>query len=135
MSRTVRIKGNGCPAGPRSFGTSSSSLTHLRRVPIDVLGTDESLVRDLGNSRDNAGMVTAVINAGTSFRPQVIAKGVETLEQFLTLQSLHCQEGQGGYFRDPLSGNEFATLLKDDCGAIPRRKSWAQSRAATGGLK
>jgi EAL domain-containing protein (putative c-di-GMP-specific phosphodiesterase class I) len=45
---------------------------------------------------------------------RVIAQGIGTQEQFLALQGLHCKEGLGHYFRDPVSGREFAKLLEVD---------------------
>jgi diguanylate cyclase len=96
------------------FGTGSSSLTHLMRFPVDALRIDESLIRSLGTRDDSVGMVNAVIGAGTSFHLRVIAQGVDTREQYLALQRLNCHQGQGRYFREPISGSEFAKLLKDD---------------------
>jgi diguanylate cyclase len=96
------------------FGTGTSSLTQLARFPVDALRIDESLVRGLGAGGDHAGIVNAVISAGTSFHMRVIAQGIGTQEQFLALQGLHCKEGLGHYFRDPVSGREFAKLLEVD---------------------
>jgi diguanylate cyclase len=96
------------------FGTGSSSLTHLKRFPVDALKIDESLVRDLCTCDDEA-IVDAVISAGKSFHLRVIAQGIETREQFMALQRLKCLEGQGPYFREPLAANEFASLLESDC--------------------
>jgi diguanylate cyclase (GGDEF)-like protein len=98
------------------FGTGSSSLTHLRRLPVNALKLDESLVRGLCTGGDETGMVNAVIGAGKSFDLRVIAQGIETREQFLTLRSLQCPEGQGRYFREPVPASEFTRLLEDNCG-------------------
>jgi diguanylate cyclase len=96
------------------FGTGSSSLTHLKRFPVDALKIDQSLVRDLCTCDDEA-IVDAVISAGKSFHLRVIAQGIETREQFIALQRLKCLEGQGSYFREPVAANEFASLLESDC--------------------
>jgi EAL domain-containing protein (putative c-di-GMP-specific phosphodiesterase class I) len=45
----------------------------------------------------------------------VVAEGVETRQQFLALQNQGCTEGQGSYFRGPVSADEFAKLLANDC--------------------
>ncbi len=97
------------------FGRGSSSLTDLRRFPVNVLKLDESLVHGLCTGGDDAGMVNAVIGAGKSFDLRVIAQGIETREQFLTLKSLQCPEGQGRYFREPVPASEFTRLLEDEC--------------------
>jgi diguanylate cyclase (GGDEF)-like protein/PAS domain S-box-containing protein len=93
------------------FGTGSSSLTHLRRFPVDALKMDGSLVHALGTSSYDVDIVNAVIWTGRSFHLRVIAAGVETREQFLALQSRQCTEGQGRYFREPMPANEFTKLL------------------------
>jgi diguanylate cyclase len=96
------------------FGTGSSSLTHLKRFPVDALKIDESLVRGL-RTCDNEAIVDAVISAGKSFHLRVIAQGIETREQFVALQRLQCLEGQGPYFREPVAANEFTRLLEGRC--------------------
>jgi diguanylate cyclase len=99
------------------FGTGYSSLSYLKRFPIDALKIDKSFVHGLCTDVGDANIVSAVINMGKSFRLRVIAEGVETREQFLTLQSQRCAEGQGHYFQAPLAGNEFAKLLGSDLSA------------------
>jgi diguanylate cyclase (GGDEF)-like protein/PAS domain S-box-containing protein len=96
------------------FGTGYSSLSYLKRFPIDALKIDKSFVHGLCTDAGDANIVSAVINMGKSFRLRVIAEGVETREQFLTLQSQRCAEGQGFYFQAPIAGNEFAKLLGSD---------------------
>jgi diguanylate cyclase (GGDEF)-like protein/PAS domain S-box-containing protein len=96
------------------FGTGYSSLSYLKRFPIDALKIDKSFVRGLCTNSGDANIVSAVINMGKSFRLRVIAEGVETREQFLRLQAQQCTEGQGYYFRPPVSGDEFRKLLGPD---------------------
>jgi EAL domain-containing protein (putative c-di-GMP-specific phosphodiesterase class I) len=105
------LRGMGVHVALDHFGTGYSSLTQLKRFPVDALKIDESLVHGLCTSDDDAGIVNTVISAGKSFHLRVIAQGIETREQFLTLQSLQCREGQGRYFREPVPANEFAKLL------------------------
>jgi diguanylate cyclase (GGDEF)-like protein/PAS domain S-box-containing protein len=96
------------------FGTGYSSLSYLKRFPIDALKIDKSFVHGLCTDAGDANIVSAVINMGKSFRLRVIAEGVETREQFLTLRSQRCAEGQGHYFQAPIPGSEFAKLLGSD---------------------
>src|ERR1700733_9762578 len=99
------------------FGTGCSSLSYLKRYPIDALKIDKSFVRGLCTNDGDANIVSAVINMGKSFRLNVIAEGVETRQQFLRLQAQQCAEGQGYYFHAPIVGNEFARLLGSDLSA------------------
>jgi diguanylate cyclase (GGDEF)-like protein len=96
------------------FGAGSSSLTHLKRYPIDAVKIDASLVQGLRACDDNADIVNAVISAANSFHLRVVAQGIETREQLFALRSLQCRAGQGRYFHEPLPANEFAKLLAYD---------------------
>ena len=100
------------------FGTGTSSLTHLTRFPFDALRIDESLIRGMGTCDHDLAMVNTVISAATSFQLRVIAQGIDTRKQCLTLQRLQCHEGQGRYFREPVTGDEFAQLLQDGCSTL-----------------
>jgi diguanylate cyclase (GGDEF)-like protein len=93
------------------FGTGYSSLSYLRQFPIDVLKIDQSFVHDIGASRDNGVIVSAVIAMGNSLGQRVIAEGVEQPAQLRFLKQHHCDEGQGFLFSRPLSAANFATLL------------------------
>jgi diguanylate cyclase (GGDEF)-like protein/PAS domain S-box-containing protein len=96
------------------FGTGFSSLSYLRRFPIDALKIDRSFVRGVCRNADDATIVSAVINLGRSFHLNVIAEGIETREQFEALQMAHCAEGQGFYFQRPVGAEEFTKLLGSD---------------------
>ena len=108
------LKNMGVRLALDDFGTGYSSLSHLKRFPIDALKIDKSFVRGLCTDSGDSKLVSAVINLGRSFHLQVIAEGVETREQFLTLQAQNCAEGQGYYFQKPIAAGEFAKLLGVD---------------------
>jgi diguanylate cyclase (GGDEF)-like protein len=93
------------------FGTGHSSLSHLKRFPIDTLKIDQSFVRDITTDADDASIVSAVISMGKSLHMRVVAEGVETREQLAFLREQSCPYGQGYYFSQPLVGGEFVQLL------------------------
>jgi EAL domain-containing protein (putative c-di-GMP-specific phosphodiesterase class I) len=93
------------------FGTGYSSLSYLRRFPIEALKIDKSFVHGLCTNANDAKIVSAVINLGRSFNLRVIAEGVETRAQFLTLRGQDCGEGQGYYFRRPIAAREYTRLM------------------------
>lgn len=95
------------------FGTGYSSLSYLRRFPIDVLKIDQSFVHDLGLDANSAAIVISIISLAHNLRLQVIAEGVETLEQadFLRLQG--CDQMQGDYFSRPIGAEAFLLMLQD----------------------
>ena len=85
------------------FGTGYSSLSFLQRFPIDTLKIDHSFVRDLATDSGDASIVSAVVNMGKNLSMQVVAEGVETLEQHIFLKRHQCPEAQGFYFGKPMA--------------------------------
>jgi diguanylate cyclase (GGDEF)-like protein/PAS domain S-box-containing protein len=83
------------------FGTGFSSLTHLKRFPVDELKVDRSFVAGLGSSSKDGAIVSAVIALAHSLDLTAVAEGVETVDQRRSLQDLGCDVGQGYYFGRP----------------------------------
>ena len=96
------------------FGTGYSSLSYLQRFPVDVLKIDRSFIMHLPGSASSAAIVDAIITLAHGLRLEVVAEGVETVEQRDFLQSLGCDEGQGFYFGHPQPLEEFKKLLIQD---------------------
>ena len=94
------------------FGTGYSSLSYLRRFPIDVLKIDQSFVRGLSVNSQDAQLISAIIGMGKSLELNIIAEGVETVEQLKFLQAQQCEEGQGFLFSKALPAEDFAQLLQ-----------------------
>jgi diguanylate cyclase (GGDEF)-like protein/PAS domain S-box-containing protein len=108
--RTLRQRG--VKVAVDDFGTGYSSLSYLQTFPVDALKIDQSFVRQIGAAGDNKHIVTAVIAMARSLKLQVIAEGVESLEELTFLRAHQCDEAQGYYFSRPLPAEQFAGLLK-----------------------
>ena len=102
------------------FGTGYSSLSYLKRFPIDKLKVDQSFVRDISTSADDASIVQTIISMGHGLRLKVIAEGVETAEQLAFLKERGCDEIQGYYFSKPLTAEEFGEYVKLRVDEYPR---------------
>jgi diguanylate cyclase (GGDEF)-like protein/PAS domain S-box-containing protein len=107
-----KLKAVGVRLAIDDFGTGYSSLSYLRQFPIDTLKVDQSFVHEINANSDDATIISAVINMGSSLNYRVIAEGVETVEQVAFLQVHGCDEGQGYYFSRPVPAPEFARLLE-----------------------
>ncbi len=94
------------------FGTGFSSLSYLKKFPIDTLKIDQSFVHDIITDADDATIVSAVIGMGKNLNQTVIAEGVETLAQLEFLQTHHCDVGQGFWFSKPVSADSIDLLLR-----------------------
>ena len=93
------------------FGTGHSSLSYLKRFPIDTLKIDQSFVRDINNDPDTAAIVTAIIAMAHSLRLKVIAEGVEFSEQAAFLKRHSCDQMQGYLIKAPVAADNFGELL------------------------
>jgi len=105
------LKSMGVQLALDDFGTGYSSLSYMRRFPIDTLKIDQSFVRNLTTDADDASVVSAVINMGSSLHMLVVAEGIETSEQAAMLRQQHCPEGQGYYFSHPVVAHAISRLL------------------------
>jgi diguanylate cyclase (GGDEF)-like protein/PAS domain S-box-containing protein len=94
------------------FGTGYSNLSYLKRFPINTLKLDRSFIHDLPESADVGTIVSSVIRMAHCLHLQVVAEGVETLQQLQFLQAHDCGEGQGYYFSEPVDPNECRSLLQ-----------------------
>jgi diguanylate cyclase (GGDEF)-like protein len=101
------------------FGTGYSSLSYLKRFPLAKLKVDQSFVRNLTTSDNDAAIARSVILLGHSLNLIVIAEGVETEAQLAWLRGQHCEEMQGYLFSRPVAAADFETLLRSDKRLVP----------------
>ncbi|MDP2834744.1 MAG: EAL domain-containing protein [Pseudomonadota bacterium] len=95
------------------FGTGYSSLSYLKRFPIDRIKIDQSFVREIISSAEDAAVSQAIISLAHSLNLKTVAEGVETAEQQEFLRMLQCDEIQGFHFSRPEPEQEISKLLRE----------------------
>ena len=93
------------------FGTGSSSLTHLRRFPIDQVKIDQVFIRGVTENEDDAALTSAIIAMAHGLRQTVVAEGVETQEQLDFLKQAGCDVIQGFLLGKPVPPEEIEQFL------------------------
>jgi diguanylate cyclase (GGDEF)-like protein/PAS domain S-box-containing protein len=112
IEKMQAIKRLGVSFSMDDFGTGYSSLTYLARLPIDQLKIDVAFVRNLPKRVNDATIVRTIITMGRELAMNVIAEGVETVEQRDFLESHGCEAYQGYLFSRPLPLLEFEEFIK-----------------------
>ena len=111
MSTLEQFRRAGVTIAIDDFGTGHSSLSYLKRFPIDCLKIDRAFVGDLPETLEDAAIVHSVIQLANGLGIRVVAEGVETAEQLAFLKESGCREVQGYYFSYPVTIEAIESLV------------------------
>jgi len=112
MQTLEELKRTGVRISLDDFGIGHSSLSYLKRFPIDTLKIDQSFVRDIVTDPDTAAIVMAIIAMAHKLRMNVIAEGVEQENQRAFLLEHQCDQLQGFLMKGPLESCAFEKMLR-----------------------
>ncbi len=106
-----RLRARGIRVALDDFGTGYSALSHLTQLSVDTLKVDRSFIERMSPGEGTA-IVEAIIQMAHAVRLKVIAEGVETEDQRLTLESLGCDELQGYLYSRPVPFDAILELMR-----------------------
>ncbi|GAB2587936.1 putative bifunctional diguanylate cyclase/phosphodiesterase [Nitrincola alkalisediminis] len=101
ISKMLELRAIGVTFSMDDFGTGYSSLQYLKRLPLNQLKIDQSFVQDITTDNEDSVIVKTIIAMGQALSLEIIAEGVETLEQQKQLEQFGCLAYQGYYFAKP----------------------------------
>ena len=102
----------GVSIGLDDFGTGFSSLSQIRALPINTIKLDKSFVNELRSSKEAGVLVTSIITLAHNLKMQVVAEGVELMDQLVYLKTAGCDVAQGYFLSRPVPLAQTEALLK-----------------------
>ncbi len=106
-----RLREFGISLSVDDFGTGYSSLAHLKRLPVQELKIDQSFVRDLDETSEDAVIVRSTIEMSHNLGLKVVAEGVEYEHSLRLLERWHCDTAQGYLISRPLNAVAFEAWI------------------------
>ena len=129
LGSMAAMKALGLQLSIDDFGIGYSSLSYLKKLPVDKLKIDQSFIRNIASDTDNMAVVRAVMNIGRSMQLKVIAEGVENASQLAWLQAEGGEEAQGFFFSRPLPASGMTALLKQGANFLFQPRVAARARS------
>jgi len=115
------------------FGIGYSSLSALRRVPLDSLKIDRSFIAGVGVDQKDTAIVAAAVALGRALGAVSVAEGVETVVQARTLHDMGCDQAQGYHFGPPLAAEVVTEALHIGLGPDAAWQGWLSRAGSRGG--
>ena len=115
------------------FGVGYSSLSALRRVPLDSLKIDRSFIAGVGVDQKDTAIVAAAVALGRALGAVSVAEGVETVVQAKTLHDMGCDQAQGYQFGPPLAAEVVTEALHIGLGPDAAWQGWLSRAGSRGG--
>tara|TARA_R110001592_G_scaffold267611_1_gene533664 strand:- start:19309 stop:21249 length:1941 start_codon:yes stop_codon:yes gene_type:complete len=94
------------------FGTGHSSLSYLRKLPIEILKIDKSFIDEILISQEDRTLVRGIIDMVHALGIEVVAEGVENYQMAALLQEMHCDLVQGFHYCAPIPAEEFLKIIQ-----------------------
>lgn len=96
------------------FGTGYSSLSYLQKYPLSIIKIDRAFVEQMDSNSKSESLVDAIISLSQSLELDVVAEGIETIEQAIKLKGKGCEYFQGYFYAKPLPKEQFLAFIDDN---------------------
>lgn len=110
MKKAIALKQAGFKLSMDDFGTGFSSLSILKKLPVDIIKLDREFFQKVMDQREKI-IISNVIHMAQQLNINVISEGIETIEHIRFLQEIGCEEAQGFYFSKPLPMEKLDNIL------------------------
>ncbi len=94
------------------FGTGYSSLSYIQKLPVDTLKIDRSFVNRLAVDGTSSDVIGMIFDLGSRLKLEVVAEGIESLDQLRMLKTMNCEQGQGFWLSKPLPPAQAIKLFR-----------------------
>ncbi|MBN0985921.1 putative bifunctional diguanylate cyclase/phosphodiesterase [Amphritea pacifica] len=118
LEQLNQIRSLGVEISIDDFGIAYSSLSRLKRLPLNTLKIDRSFIRDIGSDRDDEVIVKTIIDMAHNLNLKVVAEGVETREQLAFVRQHNCDQVQGFLFSPPVPLEQLTCLMEQQASLV-----------------
>lgn len=109
----ARMREMGLAVSLDDFGMGYSSLSYLHQFTFDILKIDRAFISHMDMAHDNRMILETIINLAKTLNIKTVAEGIETQEQFMSMQQLDCDFAQGYFMNPSLSGSMLISIVND----------------------
>ena len=102
ITKLLRLKKYGLKIALDDFGTGYSSLTYLKKMPIDTIKLDKSFIKSIEENNVDTHIIKSILYLALDLKYNVVAEGIETIEQYEFLEKNNCESGQGFLMSRPI---------------------------------
>ena len=130
ISQLSLLKERGVKLAIDDFGTGFTSLSYVKRLPIDKLKIDMTFVKDLPNSPDDAAIAMTIVSLAQGLNLKVVGEGVQTQAQHDFLRDLGCHFAQGYLYSRPVTADRMTRFLAQRLADAEEDNHWPNVSSA-----